>query len=115
MCVEHDAKPFRTNKSCTLLLTNVHHIYIHGVRGGPAKRVGGHNSDVVVDPDGCIILVKEAGVLTASVVIRAFIHFIRAAREAGKQHVITYEYACTVLYCTTAFLKNSMHSSCYSS
>lgn len=75
----------------TLLLTNVDYIYIHRVRGGLAHGVGGDHSDVVVDPDGCIILVKEAGVLTGSVVIRALIHFIRAAGEAGEQHVITHE------------------------
>lgn len=89
MCVKNNAKAFRTNKGCARLLTNIHHIYIHRVRGGPAQCVGGHNSDVVVDPDGCIILVKEAGVLPGSVVIGAFKHFIRAAREAGEQHVIT--------------------------
>lgn len=71
------------------MLTNIHHVDIHRVRGGPAKGVGGHHGDVVVDPDGCVILVKEAGVHPSCVVIGAFVHCIRAAREAWEQHVIT--------------------------
>lgn len=87
-------------------LTDVHHIYVHGVGESAAQCVGGHHSDVVVDPDGCVVLVKEAGVLSSCTVVRTLVHCLRATKEAEEQHVI----AC-VSYVT--FPKNSMHSSCF--
>lgn len=70
--------PHRTSSN-SLSLTDVNHIYVHWVWEGWAQRIGGHNSDVVVDPDGCVILVEEAGVLSGGAVVRAFVHSVWAA------------------------------------
>lgn len=84
------------NKKRKHSLTYVHHVYIHWVREGAAQSVGGHHGDVVVDPDGRVVLVEEAGVLSCCVVVRTLVHCLWAAREAGEQHGISM----TVLYCT---------------
>lgn len=77
--------PLPATKSSTLSLTDVHHIYIHGVWEGAAQCVGGHHRDVVVDPDGRVVLVEEAGVLSGRVVVRTLVHGIRAVGE-GREH-----------------------------
>lgn len=65
-------------------LTNVNHIYVHWVWEGAAKRISGHNGDVVVDPDGRVILVEEAGVLPSCMVVWAFVYSIWAAEGKGR-------------------------------
>lgn len=72
----------RPKYSSTHLLTDVHHIDIHRVGEGAAQSVGGHHGDVVVDPDGRVILVKEAGVLSSRLVVGTLMHRVRAAGEA---------------------------------
>lgn len=69
------------------LLTDINHVYIHGVRERSAQCVGGHHSDVVVHPEGCVVLVEEAGVFSSCVVVRTLEHRIRAARDRGEQHL----------------------------
>lgn len=62
-------------------LTDIGHIYIGRVREIAAQCVGGHYSDVVVDPEGCVIFVEETGVLPCRVVVWTFIHHLRAGGE----------------------------------
>lgn len=83
------ASPHRTNSN-SLFLTDVNHIYVHWVWKGAAQRIGGHNGDVVVDPDGCVILVEEAGVLSGCVVVRAFVHSIWAVGGNWERFVRTW-------------------------
>lgn len=73
-------------KYSSIHLTNVHHIYIHRIGEGAAQSVGGHHGDVVVDPDGRVVLVKEAGVLSSCLVVGTLMHCVRAAGEAQSKN-----------------------------
>jgi len=76
-------------------LTDVDYINVNRIGEGAAQGVGGHHSDVVIDPNGCIILIEEAGVLSGREVVRTLVHCVRAVREAEEQHVI--ERVCILL------------------
>lgn len=68
----------------TRLLTDIDHVDIHGVGEGAAHSVGGHHGDVVVDPDGRVVLVEEARVLPAREVVGALVHDFGAGdRRSG--------------------------------
>lgn len=75
------------SNSSTHSLTDVDHVYIHGVGEVASQCVGGHHGDVVVHPDGCIVLVEKAGVFPGCVVVGTFIHRLRATRKSGEWHV----------------------------
>lgn len=66
-------------------LTYVHNIDVHGVGKCSSQSVGGHNSDVVVDPNGRVVLVEEAGVLPAREVIGTLVHGVRTGKNKNKK------------------------------
>lgn len=43
--------------------TDFHHVNLQGVRGDIPKGVQGHHCQAVVDPDGCVALIEETGVV----------------------------------------------------
>lgn len=85
-----------TTNSNSLSLTDVNHIYVHWVWEGAAQLIGGHHGDVVVDPDGRVVLVEEAGVFSGRVVVRALVHSVGAA--GGKWENV-WRAICTCLDC----------------
>lgn len=103
--------PQTSQKRSTNSLTDVHHVYFHGVRVRTAQRVGGHHRDVVVDPDRRVVLVEEAGVLSGCAVVRALVHGVGAATQGRRRrllHVIVRWHCAPPL----TFPHNSMRSSC---
>lgn len=66
---------------CHFPLTDIDDIYVNGIGKCASHRVGSHNGDVVVHPDGRHILAEEARVLAGRFVVRTLEHLLRAVEE----------------------------------